>query len=129
MNRSRLDLVFSVLEAKWPTHFDLQTFTTTPTYRCDRKLKITRLPGKEADRITSRTLYSAAESQIAFAKLFFTVANEAYKTGERELGDHAQSVAKSACNVLDEILREIDPAAGLSLSADLHGLKQLLKNL
>jgi hypothetical protein len=100
-----------------------------PTWQCDRKFKMTRLPGKKSDRLTSDTLYSAAESQVAFAKLFVTVAQEAYKTGERELGDHARSVAKSACNVIVEILREIDPAAELPLTADLHGICKSLETL
>lgn len=100
-----------------------------PTWQCDRKFKMTRLLGKKPDQLALETLYFAAESQVAFAQLFVTVAQEAYKTGERELGDHARSVANCACSVIVEILREIDPAAELTLRADLHGICKSLENL
>jgi hypothetical protein len=84
---------------------------------------------KTAEPITLLALHSAAESEIAFARLFFTVAKDSYRSGKKEAGDRARSVAKSACNVLDELLKEIEPAAELTLSTDLHGLRTSLDSL
>jgi hypothetical protein len=85
-----------------------------------------QLAGKHDGEITPQTLFSAVESEIAFAQLFLAVAHSAHKTGETALADHAGSVARSAYQVIMALLDEIDPVAQQRVAADLEALRKSL---
>jgi hypothetical protein len=90
---------------------------------------MSRLPIGNAGQVASDALHAAAESQIAFAHLFVTVARHAYKSGERKSGDHARSVAKSACEAIDALLDDIDSASCSYARVELDRIRRSLQAL